>query len=189
MAYTTNHTLLQKLRSGDEQAWFQFREFYRPLIARRGLDYGLNAQELDNLIQDVLLACHQEHVLTNYDASRGRFRDYLRTVTSRHASKLLAARRPDALSLESVQETLETDEQEQAWEAECQEFLQQKALEELRNTLDAKTYMAFELHALNGMGADEVASILEMTPNQVYIIRTRVAKQLASIVARLQREL
>ncbi|MBR6472073.1 MAG: sigma-70 family RNA polymerase sigma factor [Victivallales bacterium] len=188
MTYTTNHTLLQKLRMGDEMAWFQFREFYRPLIARRGMDYGLNVQEVDVLIQDVLLACHQEHVLENYDRERGRFRDYLRTVTSRHASRLLAAR-PATLSLESVQESLETDELEQAWEAECQEFLQQKALEELRNTLDEKTYMAFEMHVLNKRPAAEVAAILEMTPNQVYVIRTRTTERLKEIVERLQREL
>ena len=28
--------MLQKMREGDQKAWFDFREFYRPLIATRG---------------------------------------------------------------------------------------------------------------------------------------------------------
>ena len=190
MPYTTSHTLLQKLRSGDELAWYRFREFYKPLIAIRGNDLGLTPTENDALIQDVLLACHRENVLTNFDLARGRFRDYLRTVITRVAQRLLAARAPEPpLPTEEEWSAAAEDELAARWETECQEFIREKALEELRDTLDAKTYLAFELHALNEMPAPEVAKILELTPNQVYIIRTRTAEKLRQIVARLQREL
>lgn len=187
MAFTTNHTLLQKLREGDEQAWFQFRDFYAPLITIRGRDYRLKDEEIPSLIQDVLLACHQEKVLVNYDRERGRFRSYLRTVISRCAIKLLKARPvEERLDEEVVQEEPAL---EARWEAECQSHLQDKALEVLRQTVDPTHYMAFEMHALNHLPAAETASALDFTPENVYAICSRCTARLKEIVERLQGEL
>ena len=111
-------------------------------------------------------------------------------MITRVAQRLLAARAPEPpLPTEEEWSAAAEDELAARWETECQEFIREKALEELRETLDAKTYLAFELHALNEMPAAEVANIMELTPNQVYIIRTRTAEKLRQIVARLQREL
>ena len=191
MAYTTNHTLLMKLREGDEQAWFQFRDFYTPLITIHGRDYHLTGAEIDCLIQDVLLACHQENVLSNYDQRRGRFRSYQRTVLGRCALKLLEARPATEQLTQNELEKLESEESslENRWEEECQSHIQEMALEELRNKVDPTHYMAFEMHALNRMPADEVASALDLSPENVYAICTRCSERLKTIVARLQREL
>ena len=187
MAYTTNHTLLMKLREGDEQAWVQFRDFYAPLITIRGKDYRLTDEEIPSLIQDVLLACHQENVLVNYDRERGRFRSYLRTVISRCAIKLLKARpAEERLDEEALQEEASLDAR---WELECQSHLQEKALEELRQTVDPTHYMAFEMHTLNHLSAAETASALDLTQENVYVICSRCTAHLKEIVERLQGEL
>ncbi len=175
------------MREGDEKAWFTFREFYKPLIATRGRDYRLSADEIEQLIQNVLLTVHKEHVLTNYDRSRGKFRDYLRTITSRQAARLIA-QRPDARV--GVEEGDAVDEgPDPKWEAEWREFITQKALEELRATVDTKAYMAFELHARQGRPAAEVAKLLDISENQVYLARSRGVAKLQSIVRNLREEL
>ncbi len=187
MPYTTRHTLLQQMREGDEKAWFAFREFYKPLIATRGRDYRLNADEIEQLVQNVLLAIFREHVLTNYDKSRGKFRDYLRTITSRQAARLIAQRPNARVGVEEGD--VAAPEADQRWEAEWREFLMQKALEELKATLDTKAYMAFDLHAIQGRPAAEVARLLDITENQVYLTRTRNVARLQGIVNRLEEEL
>ena len=187
MAYTTNYTLLQRMRAGgDEAAWQSFRAFYSPLIAMRGRDYRLNINEIEQLIQNVMLAVHQEHVLNNYDPNRGHFRDYLRTITSRQATHILEQRIPPPDGIEEVPDEATL---EKRWEEEWKKFLYDRALDEMKNNMDTKAYMAFELHAIQGRPANEVAKLLDLTPNQIYLVRTRGIVRLQNIIERLKREL
>ena len=187
MAYTTNHSMLQQMREGKETSWQAFREFYKPLIARRGKDFRLSPLEIDTLVQDVMLACYQEHILDNYDKSKGRFRDYLRTVTSRNALRIIANRPKENLPIDDKQQNIPDDEENAtlAW----QEFLLEKALEELRETMDSLKFMAFEMHVIQGCDAKTVAERLGMTTNEVYLTRTRTIKAMRDIIARLESEL
>jgi len=188
MTYTTNHTLLQKLREGGEEAdWQAFRDFYSPLIAMRGHDYHLDENEIKLLIQNVMLVICQENVLKNYDSTRGRFRDYLRTITSRQSARLLNQR---TTGVEPVTDDM-VDEStlNQNWEEEWQKFLYDKALEEMMATMDTKAYMAFELHAEQGRPAEEVAKLLGISTNQVYLAKSRGVVRLQKIIARLRQEL
>ncbi|MBO7740993.1 MAG: sigma-70 family RNA polymerase sigma factor, partial [Victivallales bacterium] len=174
MAYTTNHTLLQQMRAGDGNSWEIFREFYRPLIARRGMDYRLTPEEIDTLIQDVLVVCFRERVLENYDRTKGRFRDYLRTIVSRNAHRILEAR-PTNVDLGrygDIPAEPPADTEAQAW----QEFLRDRALLELRESMDSLKFMAFEMYELQGQPAAEVAKCLGMTSNQVWLIASRTKK-------------
>ena len=77
MAYTTKKSLLEAIRCGDEVSWYEFYETYRPLIVVRGRDYKLNAVEIDELIQSVMLRFFDRSRSFVYDRSKGKFRDYL----------------------------------------------------------------------------------------------------------------
>ena len=180
--------MLQQMREGNEQSWFAFREFYKPLIARGGKDYHLRPLEIDALVQDVVIACYQEHVLDNYDRTKGRFRDYLRTITKRIALRIIAAR-PTANGLVPGEDlSSEEDEAEKANQA-WQEFLMDKALQELKETMDTLKYMAFEMYELQGNDAETVAQRLGIPTAQVYLIRSRTVKKLQEIIARMESEL
>ncbi len=189
MAYTTNHTMLQQMREGREESWVAFREFYKPLIARRGMDFHLTPNEIDALIQDVVLACFQEHVLENYDRSKGRFRDYLRTVSTRNALRIIAGRTNSRVFTQIDENQVELQEDAEKAAREWQEFLVDKALQELKETMDTIKYMAFEMYELQGNDAETVAKRLGLTTNQVYLIRTRTVRKLQDIIARLEREI
>ena len=45
MAYTTRHTMLERMRSGDNAAWEEFQAFYRGLILFLGKICGLSDAE------------------------------------------------------------------------------------------------------------------------------------------------
>ena len=180
--------MLQQMREGNEQSWIAFKEFYKPLIARSGKDYRLRPLEIDALVQDVLLACYQEHVLDNYDRTKGRFRDYLRTITRRIALRILAAR-PTANGLVPGDDLSDEEAEEDKANAAWQEFLMDKALQELKETMDTLKYMAFEMYELQGNDAATVAQRLGIPPAQVYVIRSRAVKKLQEIIARLESEL
>ncbi len=190
MAYTTNHTLLQKMRDGDETSWVLFKKFYSPLIATRGKDYNLNSTEIDLLIQDVLVACFQEHVLKNYDKSKGHFRDYLRTITSRKAKDILDAR-PKLKSIDNLDSEIVQDKNafEAQWDTEWKEFITEKAMEELRESLDSNDIMAFEMYVNEGRSPEDVAYIFGITVNQVYLLRSRIVKKLKTTITRLENDL
>lgn len=187
MAYTTNHTLLQKMRDGDESSWVLFREFYRPLIAMRGIDYHLDSNEIDMLIQEVLVACFREHVLTNYDKSKGHFRDYLRTISSRKAQEIIDSRSSD-IPL-TYQNTPEADDFERKWNEEWKEFITAKAMEEVREAVDSRDMMVFELHVIERRPAKDIAEIFDISVDNVYQISSRITKRLQATALRLESEL
>ena len=187
MPYTTNHTLLQKMQDGDESSWVLFREFYRPLIAMRGMDYHLDDTEIDMLIQDVLVACFREHVLTNYDQSKGHFRDYLRAISSRKAQEIIGSRPCDRPL--TCQNTPGTDDFERKWDDEWQEFITKKAMEEVREAVDSRDMMVFELHVVERRPAKDIASIFDISADNVYQISSRITRRLQTTAVRLESEL
>ena len=63
----------------------------------------------------------------------------------------------------------------------------EKAKNELRQQVDDKTFMAFELYGLQNRPVEKVSEILELTPNQIYVAKSRCMKILQKIVERHNR--
>ena len=187
MAYTTKHTMLQRMRDGDTAAWEEFQAFYRNLILFLGKRYGLTALECEALVQEVMVACFKEHVLENYDRSKCRFRAYLRTIVKRKAELLRKARAEN--TGETEWELPAPDTLERQWEEEWAKAIQDKAMKELRETVDSRKFMVFELHVLQGRPRNEVAKAVGLSEYLVSLTCTRIKKRLAEIVARLKNEL
>ena len=174
------------MRSGEDAAWTEFQTFYRSLILFLCRLCGLTAGECKDLVQEVMLACFKEHVLDNYDRSKCKFRSYLRTVVKRKAEAMKAARPQGRCEL--GEEFPDESEIEALWEAEWQKAIQEKALQKLRETIDSRKYMMFELHALQGRPRGEVAQMTGESENQVSLICSRVRKRLEELVARIKME-
>ncbi|MBR0460138.1 MAG: sigma-70 family RNA polymerase sigma factor [Victivallales bacterium] len=186
MAYTTKHTMLERMRSGEDAAWTEFQTFYRSLILFLGRLCGLTVAESNDLVQEVMVACFKEHVLENYDSSKCKFRSYLRTIVKRKAEAMKAARPMGQVEL--GEEYPDENAFETQWEAEWQKAIQEKALQELRDTIDSRKFMMFELHALQGRPRDVVAQMTGTTESQVSLTSTRVKKRLEKLVERIKKE-
>ncbi len=201
MAYTTRKSLLRKVRDGNEIGWNEFCEVYQPLILRRGMDFGLNREDLSDLIQNVMLEFFRKDLLNTkydidntpeewtfrYNTKQGRFRDFFRRVVTNHALKLLRERRQDKHldDLSVIQDDM-TDRLNDEWEQEWREHLLTQAKEELKGQVEAVTYQAFELYALKGKSVKETAAFLEISAASVYAAKTRCTEKLKKIMKDLE---
>ncbi len=186
MSYTTRKSLLKGVHDGNEMAWIQFQSFYRPLIRICGHDYKLTEEEMQDLQQEVLYEVFKADVAGKYDSSKGRFRDYLRTIIHRKAFAILKLRMPsDIPAFVTNESSVSMDEQ---WEDEWRRFIMENALDELKESVSEKNFMAFDLYANKELPPEKVAEILQITPNQVYIAKTRCTQMLKEIVDKLKND-
>ena len=83
----TRATIFLRLKSDDtvarEVAWVDFRGRYAPIIAGFARKLGVRPQDVDDVIQDVMLAFYARSPMFVYDPSKGRFRGYLKVCTIR----------------------------------------------------------------------------------------------------------
>ncbi len=182
MAYTTRKTLLQGVLKGDESSWEQFLEFYKPLIRLCGHDYELTDEEIKDLQQEVLIEVHNANVIGKYTQNRGRFRDYFRTIIRRKAIRI----RKQRLRLIEQMPVSSKTELEAAWEKEWQEILLKVATNELKEKVNSTNFMAYDLNVNQGIPAPQVATMLNITLNQVYLAKGRCTRLLAEIIEKLK---
>ncbi len=201
MAYTTRKSLLRKVREGDEIGWAEFYATYKPLILRRGMDFSLRPQELSELVQKVMLEFflkdlfHTKFDIENvpddltfrYDSKHGRFRDFLRSVVTNHALKIVRERR-DQEPVDELENVLPDPNggHEAEWDGEWRQHLLTQALVELRSRVEAVTYQAFELYSLKGKKPEKTAEFLGISKESVYTARTRCVAKLRAIVRDLE---
>ena len=185
MAYTTRKTLLQGVHNNDTKSWEEFQEFYSPLIYLVGRDCNLTMEEIQDLRQEVLLEVFHQDLANNYDPQRGRFRDYLRQVIRRKAYLIFKKRERPIVDISIWENKVDTSMQEH-WEKDWEDFLMQVAIQELKERVQESTYLTFELYDRKKLPPEEVAQILHITTNQVYVNHTRVMKMLKEIVEALK---
>lgn len=65
-----------------------------------------------------------------------------------------------------------------AWDEEHNRHVMRKLLEEMRDEFEPRTWQAFERFALEARPAAEVAKELNLTPNAVFIAKSRVMSRL-----------
>src|SRR5436190_21838135 len=180
--YPTDLSLLNKLNAQGTMirasAWEQFRKFYAPIIAGFARNMGARPQDVDDVIQDVMLGFFSASSTFKYDRARGRFRGYLKTCTF-HSLKRIAGRtaRLKTTPLQDVDpDSLELD---RAWQENWEREQLQVALQQLKEEFPtSRKLKAFELHAIEGKSAEEVAQELKMTVAAVYKSKQRATEEL-----------
>ena len=78
----TPQSLLNRLREhpGDAQAWRRFDALYRPLLLTWLRRYSIQAQDADDLVQQVFVVVLREMPHFHYNPQEGRFRGWLRGI-------------------------------------------------------------------------------------------------------------
>ena len=187
MAYTTRKSLLEAACRGDEISWQEFYEIYRPLIVVRGRDYKLSATEINELVQAVMLRFFNRSKTFFYDRSRGKFRDYLGVMVNHCALNIIRQRRKNEIGYENVEfpECLEVQER---WQQEWRQHVLARAMKQLKSQLEESTFQAFELYAIEGESAENVAKFLRIPIGMVYVAKSRALSRLRRIVRELRQE-
>jgi RNA polymerase sigma-70 factor (ECF subfamily) len=181
----TPASLLERLRHpGDAEAWARFVALYAPLIFSWGRRVGLQEQDADDLVQDVLLALVRALPGFHYDRHKS-FRRWLRTVTlnkwrdrgKRRGTQPLPGG-PNGL------ENLPSPEDPDAfWDAEYRRHLAERALRVMQADFQPATWKACWEYVACGRPAAEVAAEVGLSTGAVYAASFRVLHRLRQELA------
>ena len=186
-AEQTRATLLIRLNgTGAERevAWEEFYDLYAPVISGFARRMGARAQEVDDLVQEVMNAFFRISPEFHYDPAAGRFRGYLKTCVWNKLSRLrknvaqpttvfdrFQPSDPDQVAVESVWNDV--------WEIEkLGRALTLTRQRYSTNSDRQRTFRAFEMCTLLDRRPEEVAIELGLSAESVRAAKSRVSKAL-----------
>lgn len=188
MAFTTRSSLLDRLRADGDEVWEEFTRFYTPLLVRFAERLGLQDQDVDEVVQSVLVDIFRGRASFTYERSKGRFRNYLKKAVVSKLGKLIRQARRAGTPTDELPELSIEDDLERRWEEEYRRHVLREALALVRAQVEPRTYQAFDLYALQGVDAREVARFLGVTVAVVYTSKNRVLERLRPLVQELMNE-
>jgi len=187
---TTRHTLIARLKDRqDALAWEEFVELYSPVIARIAKQRGTREHDVQEVLQDVLLAIVK--AISNYDPrqQQGSFRRWLMTIAKNKALNRLTRKPLDEIlrapttGVEECVTPCPASNSEAELEKEWQHQVFVLAAEEVRKRVQPQTWTAFWRTAVEGCDPELVANELGMELGTVYVARSRTLAKIRSWVA------
>ncbi|RJP37167.1 MAG: sigma-70 family RNA polymerase sigma factor [Phycisphaerales bacterium] len=190
MDWVTTSTILERLHDFDDRSvWETFsRRFRRPLIAF-ARKVGVPDGEVDDVVQEILLAFIDAFRRDQYDRQKGRLSHWLfgiayRQIANARRKRAIEAGRKDPRGEKSSFWGGVPDEREAqaTWDEEWEKSLIETCLRQARSEVSESTYRAFEMVVRQGRTPDEAAAELKMTRNAVYVAKHRVLKRLEELM-------
>jgi RNA polymerase sigma-70 factor (ECF subfamily) len=183
----TNTTLLDRLKDvGNATAWADYVERYRPLIVGYCLRLQLPHADAEDVAQDAFAASYRAG---GYQRERGPLRAWMFGIV-RHAVldwRRGRGRRAEQQPRDSGSGTgfLDgvpgDDKMAECWEAEWRQAVIQQCLTEVRRQVEPATIAAFELFAVQGLPAEQVATRLGVSTNAVFVAKHRVLRRMREL--------
>ncbi|MBI1311578.1 sigma-70 family RNA polymerase sigma factor [bacterium] len=172
-------TLLERLRDApDPRAWERFVDLYAPLMLDWLRRAGVAPHDARDLVQDVFVTLLRVLPEFRYDESGG-FRKWLRTVVLNRWRDALRRNATPAQATQAILNQLEGPEPDGFFdEMEYRRQVTGRTLQVICGDFEPKTWQAFEQFVLEGQPAADVADALDVTPNAVYLARSRVLRRL-----------
>ena len=182
----TSFSLLDRIREeGSDAAWRRLAELYTPLIRNWLRQRSVSDIDSDDLSQDVLLVIARKLSTFEHNQNTGAFRSWLKSITVNCLRDFWKKQkvRPQATGDSNFVQILAQLEDphshlSQQWDREYEVHMTRQLMRMLRPQFSEQTWQAFELLALRGNTAAEVASQLGLTENSVYIAKSRVLAKL-----------
>lgn len=187
----TSASLLDRVRrQSDSEAWHRLAAVYSPLIRgwiRR--DLRLKDHDADDVVQEVLAVVAKR--VYEFDRQRtGSFRAWLKSITVNCLRSFARKRQPAATGDSQILEMLHQIEDPAAelsrqWDREHDECVMKQLLDDVKQHFTETTWRAFERAALENVSTEVVAAELGISPNAVFIARSRVMTRLRQEAAGL----
>lgn len=196
MSFTTHASMIVRLNNPESKAWKSFFDFYAQLIRLHGKDCGVKEENLDDLIQDVMIAVSRKTPSFNYDRDKGRFRDYLKKIIRAKAVDTLRGyyRRescllhlPDTTKVDMVlDEALPPDQAlDRDFSHEWKNDFMKQCLQTLKTSVNPKHYQIFFMLEFRKLPVARVAAFSGLSYVTIYSIRARLESKLAQIARNL----
>ena len=191
----TRASLLVQIRDGaNHVAWQEFMRLYGPVVYGFARKRGLQDADAADLMQDVMRSVSSSIGRLDYDRTQGTFRGWLFTITRNKVFSFLSARRsrPQSSGDSGTNRLLDAHPDENdgsdVWEVEYQRRIAALAMQRVKSEFQENTWQAFQLTAVEGLGATEVAQRLKMSPGAIYVAKSRVLARLKEEVDTLRRQ-
>lgn len=186
-ASATRPSLLLRLRDPkDAEAWRTFVGTYTPLVYAYCRRRGLQASDVADVTQEVMAQVMRSIPEFSYQSERGRFRDWLGTVTRRKLLRFLTKdSRPGKAGnavAEELAQQVEVPESDSLWSEAFQARVLEVAMQRSRPDFEETTWKVFERSWLQGQAARTVAEELCVPVESVYVAKSRVLKRLRAEV-------
>jgi RNA polymerase sigma factor (sigma-70 family) len=185
----TSLTLMEMLREDPRNAvaWDRFVRRYYPKIYRWCRAWGLQEADAEDVAQDVIAKLTQKMASFRYDESRC-FRAWLKTITQRVLSDLMASRRravgSQAIPLFEIVEA-RADLERRIEEIFDRELLD-LAIARVRQRVAPATWDAFRLTTFEEYTGADASRLLNMPVASVFVAKHRVQKLLREEIRKLE---
>lgn len=203
--YTTKKTLLQRMQNCDDISWEEFYRIYWPLVLDIGRKLGISQDNCADLMQEIMIDLFNGEPLLRYDPAKGKFRTYFGVLVRHKAADMLqkstrfssvSASDPgrsssfsDGLPTALIGDDRdENDPFRKLFDEEYRKCLLSVAMNELRNTVEPKTYAIFEMVVLQDRPQKEVARYLGINRATIDVYCSRCRKTLRKIVSDIRIE-
>ncbi|CAN5565580.1 sigma-70 family RNA polymerase sigma factor [soil metagenome] len=182
---STSLTLLERLRSNDQEAWQRLLRLYGPLVEAWCRRAGVTGQDVEDVGQEVFQAVTTGLERFHRDREGDTFRGWLRGITRHKLLKLFERRQgqPQAQGGTDAQRRIQEvpgpvpsfPEQDDPADEKA---LHRRALELVRAEFDPRTWQAFWRTAVDGQAAPDASAELGMSKAAVRQAKSRVLRRL-----------
>src|SRR5262245_32747160 len=177
----TRQSLLLRAQTGEEDAWKDLMDLYRPLILGWLNRQGVPARDLEDLSQDILLSVVKHLPSYEHSGRRGAFRSWLRTIVCSRTTDYWRAADPVARggggsgATAALQQIVDPDSGlNRQWDEEHDRYVLNCLLDLVQEEFEPATLQAFRRLALDGASGAEAAEELGLSVAAVYVAKSRV---------------
>jgi RNA polymerase sigma-70 factor (ECF subfamily) len=189
LAEPTRVSLLLRARDGEAGAWQDLCTLYRPLIVGWLRRQAVPEADVDDLVQEILLAVVKGLPEFEHSGRRGAFRCWLRSIAHNYSCdywKSPARRIKAAGEGHRAEESLALLEDPESplnrfWDEEHDRYVLRCLLQLVEIEFEPATVRAFRLLALEGVTGADAARALGTSVASVYKSRSRVLRRLREL--------
>jgi RNA polymerase sigma-70 factor (ECF subfamily) len=181
----TRKSLLVRAQLGETSAWKDLTDLYRPLIMGWLNRQGVQACDLEDVSQEVLLTVVKRLPSFEHSGQKGAFRSWLRTIICRRmvdywrsldaGSQGIGGSRAVAALEEVIDPQSELNRR---WDEEHDRYVVQCLLDMVEDNFEPLTLQAFRRLALEGASGVQVAQELGLSVSAVYLAKSHVLKRI-----------
>lgn len=181
-------SLLERVRCQDQAAWQELVRLFGPLVFRWCRSSGLSPEDAADVGQDVFRSVFVSLPTFRRDRPGQSFRSWLRTVVrsricdATRAKRLPSAGGSDNQALLNDTPDAMSDAPSSDDDVEEKTLIYRRALEIVRARVTEKSWQAFQLVVLEERPVDVAAQQLGMTPNSIYLVKSRMMRQLRDLL-------
>ena len=181
----TRKSLLLRAQTGEENAWKDLTDLYRPLIIGWLRRQGVPARDLDDLSQEILLSVVQYLPSFEHSGRPGAFRSWLRTIVCSRTvdywraidtGKQASGSSDAAAALQQIEDP--NSDLNRRWDEEHDRYVLGCLLDLVEEEFEPTTLNAFRRVTLDGVSGAEAAEELGLTVPAVYMAKSRVLKRI-----------